>query len=71
MFEKALILRPGGEAVDLGVIAETAFFYGSVQLLLQRGSIVHLAKVIPSGDLISFFDRPEIKVTYLREGLRG
>jgi hypothetical protein len=47
MFESALITRAGVERqVDLGLFAETIFFYNSVQLLLNRSSVAALATKI-------------------------
>ena len=67
MFEKALILRAGDVTVDLGLIAETVFLYGTTHLLLNRAAVVALAKSISSDDLISFFARDEIKLSYVRQ----
>jgi hypothetical protein len=65
VFEKALITRLGDEGVDFGVLAETILFYGSTQLLLNRNSVVSLAKTLQSDDLIAFLDRGEIRLSYL------
>jgi hypothetical protein len=66
MFENALITRVGVERqVDLGLLAETIFFYQSVQLLLNGSSILGLAKQIPSDDLVSLLRRPELKLSYV------
>ena len=68
MFEKALILRAGVERrVDLGLVAETLFLYGSTQLLLDRASLIALSKNISGGDLLAMFDRGEISLSYLRQ----
>ena len=64
MFEKALITRLGDEGVDLGVLAETILFYGSTQLLLNRNSVVGLARKLSSDDLVAFLDRGEIRLSY-------
>jgi hypothetical protein len=69
MFEQALVLRAGVEKhVDLGLLAETIFFYGNTHLLLNRGSIEALASQIPAAELIELFDRDAIKLSYIREG---
>lgn len=66
MFQNALITRVGTEGdVDIGVLAESMFFYDSVQLLLDRGSILTLATALGRDDTLSLLDRPEIKVSYL------
>jgi len=67
MFEQALILRAGVERkVDLGLVAETLFFYGATHLLLDRGSLIAMTKRIPSDDLLAMFDRGGVKLSYLR-----
>jgi hypothetical protein len=69
VFENALITRAGIEKqVDLGLVAETIFFYRSVQLLLNHSAIVSLARKIPADDLIALMDRAELKLSYLRPG---
>jgi hypothetical protein len=66
MFESALITRAGVERqVDLGLLAETIFFYRSVQLVLNASSVIALAKKIPSDDLIALLNRSELKLSYL------
>jgi len=43
MFEKALVYRAGVKSkVDIGLLAETLFFYGRTHLLLDRASLVAL-----------------------------
>jgi hypothetical protein len=66
MFEKALITRVGDLGVDLGTLAETILFYGSTHLLLNRGSVISLAKRLPSDDLLALLDRGEVRLSYLR-----
>ena len=67
MFESALITRAeSGQEIDLGIIAETIFFYRSTHLLLNSGSIIALAKKVPLDDLIALFDRTNTKLTYLQ-----
>jgi hypothetical protein len=68
MFEQALILRAGLERnIDVGLLAETLFFYGSTHLLLDSRSVLALARKIPSGDLMSLLDRDSVKVSYIRQ----
>ncbi|MGJ5019724.1 hypothetical protein [Bradyrhizobium oligotrophicum] len=67
MFESALITKAeAGTEIDLGLIAETVFFYRSTHLLLNIGSLESLAKSLSPDDLLAFFDRTGIKLTYLR-----
>ena len=67
VFESALITRAGVERqVDLGLLAETIFFYRSVQLVLNGSSVSALAKLVPADDLISLLARSEIKLSYVR-----
>jgi len=45
MFEQALILRAGlPRNVDIGLLAETLLFYGSIHLLLDNRSLVALGR---------------------------
>ena len=67
MFEKALVVRAGHEEIDIGLVAETTFFYGTTQLLLNRGSVCALVSQIPEHQLIGLFDRNAIQLSYLRE----
>lgn len=67
MFEKSLIYRVGDDKqVDVGQLAEALFFYGSTQLLLDRGSVLHLARKLPHDVLLELFDRDAIKLSYTR-----
>jgi hypothetical protein len=69
VFEKALIYRAGLEKkVDIGLLAETLFFYSNTHLLLDRSSVVALAKKIPRNVLLELFDRDLIRLSYIREG---
>jgi hypothetical protein len=52
--------------VNLGVIAETIFFYRSTHLLLDHGSLIALAKNLSPDDLIEMFDRTKTKLTYIQ-----
>ena len=68
MFEKSLIYRVGVEKkVDLGSLAETLFFYGSTHLLLDRSSVIALAKLIPHDILLELFDLDIVQLSYIRE----
>src|SRR5271166_683120 len=68
MFEQSLILRAGlDKGIDVGLLAETLFFYGSTHILLDSRSVLALARIIPSGDLIALLDRNAIKISYLRQ----
>ena len=67
LFDNALITRAGVERqTDLGLLAETIFFYQSAHLLLNRASVTSLATKIPTYDLLSLLKRSEIKLSYIR-----
>lgn len=65
MFEKALIRRAGDREIDVGTIAETVFFYGNTQLLLNAGVIRELTK-IPCGDLLELSTRGCLNLSYVK-----
>jgi len=68
MFEKALVYRAGvGSRVDLGLLAETLFFYGSTHLLLDRVSLTALVKLMPRDVLLDLFDSAAIQLSYVRQ----
>ena len=68
MFEKALIYRIGvTRTVDLGLLAETLFFYGCTHLLVDSSSILALAQKIPHRVLLELFDRNAIQLSYIRD----
>lgn len=68
MFEKALVYRAGvSSKVDIGLLAETLFFYGSTHLLLDRSSLPALVKLVPRGVLLDLFDSSAIQLSYVRE----
>jgi hypothetical protein len=68
MFEKALVYRAGvGSRVDLGLLAETIFFYGSTHLLLDRASLIALVKLLPREVLLDLFDTATIRLSYVRQ----
>jgi hypothetical protein len=70
MFEKALITKVGTttQSVDLGLLAETLFFYGSIQLVLGIGGLASLAKSVSTDDLMSLLERECIKLSFVRSG---
>lgn len=65
MFEKALIRRTGEKDIDIGTIAETVFFYGKTQLLLNRGVISELTK-LPRDDLLELSSRGCLNLSYVK-----
>lgn len=66
MFEQALIFRAGDDKqVDIGLVAETLFFYGSTHLLLDRASVVSLVRKIHRSTLIELLDSKAVKATYV------
>lgn len=68
MFEQALIFRAGVEKrVDLGLLAETILFYRNTHLLLDRASILALAKALSERDLLELFDRDIVKLSYTQD----
>jgi len=54
------------DTLDIGLLAETLFFYGSAHLLLDRGSVIELARKIPADDLFALLDKNSVKVSYVR-----
>jgi hypothetical protein len=54
--------------VDIGLLAETIFFYQSVQLVLNRSSVIALASKLPLGDLVALLNRTRAKLTYVQPG---
>ena len=68
MFDKALINRAGVEQqIDLGTIAEVLFFYGKTHFLLDRSSIIALAKQLDRDVLLELFDRGIVSLSYTRD----
>jgi hypothetical protein len=68
MFEKALVYRAGVKTkVDIGLLAETLFFYGKTHLLLDRASIQALAKTMPQEVLLDLFDSDVLSLSYIRQ----
>jgi hypothetical protein len=65
MFEKAVIYRPA-DGVDIGLIAETLFYYGSVQLILDRVSMNVICSKLSLSDLNALFSIPTLKISYLK-----
>src|SRR5665811_871996 len=69
MFERALIRRIDGMDIDIGMIAETSFFYGKTQLLLDRGSLLGIAKALSLSDLERLFESDTVQLSYMTENL--
>jgi hypothetical protein len=68
MFEKALVYRAGVKSkVDIGLLAETLFFYGRTHLLLDRVSLVALVKLMPHDVLLDLCDSAAIQLSYVRQ----
>lgn len=68
MFEKALVYRAGVKSrVDIGLLAETLFFYRHIHLLLDRASIAALVKLMPHDVLLDLVDSEAIQLSYLRQ----
>ncbi|QCK86216.1 hypothetical protein E8L99_10840 [Phreatobacter aquaticus] len=67
MFESALIFRGTGDQdqIDIGLIAETLFFYGKTHLLMHRGAIASLATAFSGPDLDILLKNPNVQLTYL------
>jgi hypothetical protein len=65
MFEKALIRRAGDREIDVGMLAETIFFYGKTHLLLNRGIIGELTR-IPRDDLLELVSRGCLDLSYYK-----
>jgi hypothetical protein len=65
---KQSYIEQGSKAkVDIGLLAETLFFYGRTHLLLDRGSLVSLVKLIPRSVLLDLFDMDAIQLSYVRQ----
>lgn len=64
MFERSLIRRIEGSDVDLGLIAETIFFYGKTQLLLDRAFVTGLAKALKLSDLERLLGSNTVELSY-------
>src|SRR5208283_5186573 len=65
MFEKALIRRAGDREIDIGLIAETIFFYGKTQFLLNRG-VIHELTQMPCDDLLELTSRGCLNLSYVK-----
>jgi hypothetical protein len=57
MFDSALIRRIDGTDVDLGLIAETIFFYGKTHLLLDRSFLAGLLRELSLSDFQRLIER--------------
>ena len=64
MFERALIRRIDGTDIDIGMIAETIFFYDKTHLLLDRGSLLGLAKALSVSDLERLLESGTVQLSY-------
>jgi hypothetical protein len=69
MFERALIRRIDGTDIDIGMIAETIFFYDKTHLLLDRGSLLGLAKALSVSDLEQLFESETVHLSYMTGNL--
>ena len=68
MFEKAIICRVGTDKhADLGLLAETMFFYGQTQLLLDQASVISLSKLLSAEVLKALLDSQWLRIAYTRE----
>lgn len=65
MFERALIRRIDGTDIDIGLIAETIFFYGKTHLLLDRGALLGLAKGLTLEDLERLIESGTVQLSYM------
>jgi hypothetical protein len=66
--KKRWFIAPGVKSkVDIGLLAETLFFYGRTHLLLDRGSLVALVKLMPHDVLIDLCDSAAIQLSYVRQ----
>jgi hypothetical protein len=70
MFDSALIRRIDGTEVDLGLIAETIFFYGKTHLLLDRSFLTGLVRELSLSDFQRLLDSDTVQFSY-RTGLFG
>jgi len=67
LFESALIARAEStRQIDVGLIAETIFFYRSTHLLLNHSSLTALTHAIQIDDLLSLLDRTGTKLSYVQ-----
>lgn len=64
MFDRSLIRRIDGSDVDLGLIAETIFFYEKTQLLLDRSFLLGLAKILKLSDFEQLLDSNIVELSY-------
>jgi hypothetical protein len=70
MFDSALIRRIDGTDVDLGLIAETIFFYGKTHLLLDRSFLAGLLRELSLSDFQRLIESGAVQLSY-RTGLLG
>ena len=64
MFERALIRRLDGSEIDIGLIAETIFFYGKTHLLLDRSLLLGLAQALSVSDLERLLESGAVQLSY-------
>jgi hypothetical protein len=64
MFERALIRRIDGTDVDLGLIAETIFFYNKTQLLLDRSLLIGLTRALSLSDFQRLVESGTVQLSY-------
>lgn len=69
MFERALIRRIDGTDIDIGMIAETIFFYGKTHLLLDRGSLLGIARALSVPDLERLLESNSVQLSYMTGNL--
>ena len=65
MFDKAVIPRGADRDIDIGLIAETVFFYRKTQLLLNRG-VVKALTAVPLDDLLELSSRGCLNLSYVK-----
>lgn len=64
MFERALIRRIEGTDVDLGLLAETIFFYGKTQILLDHAILTGLSKILTLDELKRITDSNTVQFSF-------
>ena len=70
MFDNIVIFRNNqnsGPLIDTGMLAEALLFYGNVHLLLNRGTLTSLWLELGADGVDRLLDRPEVRLSYLRE----
>lgn len=65
MFDKIVIREfVGGQDIDIGLIAETLFYYGEVKLILSPGNVVSLVKRLGIDTLIRLLSNRYVRASY-------